>query len=430
MGSDRMHWFSTSLYDDPQAAHQLDHVTDDPLNGDTAESRSMNDTPTRTFSAHDPATAERSTVHRGPLPERDSATDARARVEATARRPARRSRARRLGAALPLALLAGDLAALVIASAVLGGEWDAAAVFAVLTLVTRAAARQYRPRLSLSMLDDIPRVLGSLVAAVGLSALVMVALGSEHISTVVLLQRAAVFLAASLVLQAVVVSVSRRRRLGHEAGRRTLVVGGGRVGATIVDALIEHPELGLRPVGVAEPGARPRLVRHDEVPVLANDMEQLADTVVNSKIDATILAMGDGDAHVDTVIALHQTGCEIFLVPSMFEMHHDGPDVERVRGVPMIRLRPDPTQRLSWWIKRGVDIAVASIGLLVLSVPLAIVALLVLVDSGRPIMFWQERVGLDGRRCSGCASSAACARASEAESQTQWNIAVRPPCRP
>lgn len=375
-------------------------------------------------------TRQRGKVHLGPSPDASSVTDARARVrDDLPRIPQRGARTRRVNRAVPLALLGADVAALVLESVLLRGPWVAAAAFGVLTLLARAAVRQYRPRLSLSVLDDIPRVLGSLVAAMGLTMLALVVLDSEHVRPGLLLQRAAVFLALSVILQAVVTQQARRRRVRGGAVRRTLVVGGGRVARSITDALLEHPELGLLPVGVVDPAARPTSRPHPQVPLVATDLSRLARRVVVDEIDATILALGDGDAHVDTVIGLHQTGCEIFLVPPMFEMHHDGPDVERVRGVPLIRLRSDPTQRVSWWVKRGLDIAVAGLGLLVLAVPLAIIGLLVLLDSGRPIMFWQERVGLDGRRFKLC-KFRSMRPESETESQTQWNIAEDPRVSP
>ena len=141
--------------------------------------------------------------------------------------------------------------------------------------------------------------------------------------------------------------------------------------------------------------------------LLVTDMSRLAEAIADQGVRTVVLAFtGAGDDHVDTVIAVHQTGCDIFIVPSLFELHSDGPDVERVRGVPLLRLRPDPTLRWSWWVKRAFDVAAGALGLAVLAVPLALVATVHPIDSGRPVLFWQERVGLDGYT-SDFASSAA-----------------------
>jgi len=48
-------------------------------------------------------------------------------------------------------------------------------------------------------------------------------------------------------------------------------------------------------------------------------------------------------------------------------------------------------------VKRALDIAVAAVALVALSPVLAVVALLVRVKHGRPVLFRQERPGLDGK---------------------------------
>ena len=57
------------------------------------------------------------------------------------------------------------------------------------------------------------------------------------------------------VLQAMWFVACRRYRRLRRGGRRTLVVGAGRTGRTVALALREHPELGLDPVGFADPDA-------------------------------------------------------------------------------------------------------------------------------------------------------------------------------
>jgi lipopolysaccharide/colanic/teichoic acid biosynthesis glycosyltransferase len=46
-----------------------------------------------------------------------------------------------------------------------------------------------------------------------------------------------------------------------------------------------------------------------------------------------------------------------------------------------------------WFIKRGFDVVVALVGLIVLALPLALVAILIRLDSKGPVIFRQERIG-------------------------------------
>ena len=45
-------------------------------------------------------------------------------------------------------------------------------------------------------------------------------------------------------------------------------------------------------------------------------------------------------------------------------------------------------------IKRLLDILLSSIGLILLAIPMAILAMVVKLDSPGPILFWQKRIGL------------------------------------
>ena len=54
-------------------------------------------------------------------------------------------------------------------------------------------------------------------------------------------------------------------------------------------------------------------------------------------------------------------------------------------------------RQISLVLKRILDVGVAGVLLVILAVPLAVMAILILLDSGRPILFIQERAGRDGR---------------------------------
>ena len=275
-------------------------------------------------------------VHRTPDREPRSLTDARARVDESALPPANPRQEFEI-AGVPAALLGADAVSLISAAVIAGVSTMVALLFAATVIVIRAGLRLYRVRLHLSVLDELPRALGSVLAAGGLLLLVL--------------------------------SVSAR--------------------AT-----------GL-----------PR-----ELIVFVGTFTLLSFVLHTAALESQV---------VDTVITAHQSGCSVLIVPRMFELHHDGPDVERIRGVPLIRLRPDPTLRPTWWVKRVVDIGVGVLGLLVTAPLLLVLAVAVVLESGRPVLFWQERVGLDGKLFRLCKFRSMRPR-DEAESQTNWSIARDP----
>jgi exopolysaccharide biosynthesis polyprenyl glycosylphosphotransferase len=158
--------------------------------------------------------------------------------------------------------------------------------------------------------------------------------------------------------------------------------------------MIEHPEFGLRPVGFVDATAPHH--RTPPVPLLGDDM---ATAIVRYRIGTVVLAFPDSDPsdNFAAVVTAQRLGCTVFLVPRLYEVVHDAPDVERLRSYPLIRLSADPTTRPTWWIKRALDLVLSTLALVLNAPVLAGCALAVLLESGRPLIFKQERVGLDGR---------------------------------
>jgi exopolysaccharide biosynthesis polyprenyl glycosylphosphotransferase len=128
---------------------------------------------------------------------------------------------------------------------------------------------------------------------------------------------------------------------------------------------------------------------------------------------------------VDATITANRLGCSVLILPRMHELYRDAPDVERLRGYPLVRLVPDPTRRVSWLVKRTLDVVGAAAAMLVLAPVIAGCALAVILESGRPLLFAQVRVGLDGRRFR-IYKLRTMKPADDREAQARWTIAGDP----
>jgi exopolysaccharide biosynthesis polyprenyl glycosylphosphotransferase len=71
--------------------------------------------------------------------------------------------------------------------------------------------------------------------------------------------------------------------------------------------------------------------------------------------------------------------------------------LEELDGVPIISLNDVPLQGFNAVLKRLVDIGLSAAALILLAVPMAIVAALVKATSPGPVLYRQERMGLDGK---------------------------------
>jgi exopolysaccharide biosynthesis polyprenyl glycosylphosphotransferase len=187
----------------------------------------------------------------------------------------------------------------------------------------------------------------------------------------------------------------RARRRGRNM-RSLLVLGTGSMGRTFAGKLSEHPELGLRIVGfLGEPT--------DELPErwpYLGTVDQLPDLIHNSVVDEVAICLVTDDwALIESVAALCESEGKIVRMPvPMPRLSIATSHVEDLDGTPVVSLLTGPRSALALGGKRMIDVAGGALGLMLLTPLLCGIAIAVILTDGRPVLFRQERVGLNGRR--------------------------------
>jgi Undecaprenyl-phosphate glucose phosphotransferase len=88
---------------------------------------------------------------------------------------------------------------------------------------------------------------------------------------------------------------------------------------------------------------------------------------------------------------------DIKLIPDIIKFTRFSARIDMVEGVPVIAIHESPLRGLSSVIKRCVDIFGSLCGIMLLSPVLLVISILVPLSSRGPILYRQERMGLDGR---------------------------------
>ncbi len=103
------------------------------------------------------------------------------------------------------------------------------------------------------------------------------------------------------------------------------------------------------------------------------------------------------ERHQQVIALCEQHRIQWRLVPWLFRSLSAGFKVDMAGIIPLIGPRSCNIEGLNYVIKRGFDITIASM-VLILAAPLMLLAaLLIWITDGRPILFRQKRVGLHGR---------------------------------
>ncbi|MGC4089020.1 MAG: undecaprenyl-phosphate glucose phosphotransferase [Polyangiaceae bacterium] len=180
--------------------------------------------------------------------------------------------------------------------------------------------------------------------------------------------------------------------------RHVLLVGEGTSVQALIQRFEEFPELGLRVRGVVTQVGSER-TSVDGIPVLGA-YGQIRNVLANVRVDEVLIALPSSQNHELSRLLelLKDETVDVRLVPDVRPYATLGCDVEDFNGVPVVRINGSPLS--SGWgalAKRVTDVILSSIGLLVLAPLLLLIGLIIKLTTGGPVLFSQERMGLDGR---------------------------------
>jgi exopolysaccharide biosynthesis polyprenyl glycosylphosphotransferase len=156
-----------------------------------------------------------------------------------------------------------------------------------------------------------------------------------------------------------------------------------------------HPEYGVELVGYLDD---PVVARFDApaAPRLGRitDLEAVAAAHGVERVIVAFSALST-DRLLSIVRQAKRSRIKVTIVPRLYEAIGHAVEVDEVEGMTVLSLRGLSRSRSSLMLKRVIDVAGASVGLLVLSPLLAAIALAIKLDSPGPVIFRQRRMGRD-----------------------------------
>jgi exopolysaccharide biosynthesis polyprenyl glycosylphosphotransferase len=304
----------------------------------------------------------------------------------------RRSRRRRIALDVTMLLIANGL---VLANDV--GDtfgWPLLLAFDAVVIGVTLTQGGFGQWLKVDALDDLRRTLMATVLAT------MTVLSVAAITTSAQVSVADAFLlwAGTTVLLALGHATATVMQAGRDAkgatGAATLIVGAGEVGRLTANRLLEHSEFGLHPVGFLD--SNPVMKEAPlPLPVLGTSLAQIAEA---HDVEFVVIAFSTAshDDFLNLIDECDRMGIRALVVPRLFERVPSRLRVTHVGGLPLLEMLPTSLHSLQFAAKYAFD-RIAALTMLVLLAPvLALVGLVVAVSLGRPILYRQDRVSIDG----------------------------------
>jgi Undecaprenyl-phosphate glucose phosphotransferase len=193
---------------------------------------------------------------------------------------------------------------------------------------------------------------------------------------------------------------------------RALIVGAGEVGQMILRRIQESPRLGYRVVGFVDGGREggedgatgneqvedTKGAKVGNVPVLGT-VEAIPHIIEAHDIGEVIIALPEA-SHQEILSIISRCQREkisIKVFPDVFQIMASEVNVGDLGGLPLLTVRDVALRGWKLTLKRAVDLVVSAAALVFLSPLMLLIAVLIKLDSPGPVLYVQERMGLDAR---------------------------------
>ncbi len=176
-----------------------------------------------------------------------------------------------------------------------------------------------------------------------------------------------------------------------------LVIGTPNENLYLAKALGNATRTGYEVLGFILPAYATSSANSSEQNIVGNISE--LSTIVTDKNVQDIIIAGNLSpiALLETIDQCSNCGCRVWIYPSLYEVMIGRLQIQEIGGIPLIEVNPSPLTGWYGYIKRGMDLLAAGIGL-VLAIPLAIIVITAIkMDSPGPIFYSQKRLGKNGK---------------------------------
>ncbi len=218
-----------------------------------------------------------------------------------------------------------------------------------------------------------------------------------HFSRAMLVAFVFLDILAEALVRNVVRNILRKRALSGTNLTKVLLVGYSASAEAYIDRLLAFPEWGYKPVGILDDTVGTG-TEYKGVRVLGR-VDSLPRILQESDIGeiAITLALDHYYYLKNIVRECEQSGVHTKLIPDYYNIISTKPYTEDILGLPVIHVRHVPLNNpFRAAVKRMMDIAGSLIAIVLFSPVMLIAVIGIRVTSKGPLIFRQERVGLNG----------------------------------
>jgi exopolysaccharide biosynthesis polyprenyl glycosylphosphotransferase len=178
--------------------------------------------------------------------------------------------------------------------------------------------------------------------------------------------------------------------------RRVAVIGTNDVAKRICASLTADRKLGYEALGYfsvnGKPAAGMKFISH------LGSFSSLPSQIKKRHIDVVLIALSDKEYPVLRSLVRDCQGLnvEIMMVPDIVELMTSRVRITHLDGIPFLGIKSAALSTWSFIVKRTFDLAFAATILILTSPLFLLIAAMIKLDSKGPVLYLQDRVGMDG----------------------------------
>jgi exopolysaccharide biosynthesis polyprenyl glycosylphosphotransferase len=181
--------------------------------------------------------------------------------------------------------------------------------------------------------------------------------------------------------------------------RHIVVVGSFGAAQQLSERIRREPDAGMKVIGLCLPSSElPRPVVAG-VPVLGN-LSQVAGVVRAMGCDAVAVTSDDATRYNylrELAWSLEGAGVELLVDPGLVEVAGPRMHIRSLMGFPLLHVEEPHFTGWRRVVKRVSDLVLTSIGLVIISPVMLIIAAVIKLQDGGPVLFRQARIGREGK---------------------------------
>jgi exopolysaccharide biosynthesis polyprenyl glycosylphosphotransferase len=273
----------------------------------------------------------------------------------------------------------------------------AVAVFVGMWIAVLWAHGLYRSRARWTRRSDFYAVLRATLVQLALTLSLLFLLKLPNVSRLLLIEVFPSLAIAAITIRVVIRQVLIFARDHRRNVRYMLVLGANARAKAFADLIESHPELGLVVIGhlKADP-TDSGVVLEKPLLGMVDDLEQVLHSQIVDEV-AICLPFQMEELIEGCTYLCEQEGKVVRMPVAPVERLLTSGRLESIDGVGVYSLANGPDRAFGLFIKRLIDVLGSAFLVVLMSPVLAVMALLIKLDSRGPVFFRQERVGLQGR---------------------------------